>query len=123
MRRYKLTVTTDVSGNATAVTPRLAGKIHSVIYVADGTNPYAATVDFTITALATGENIWTQANVTASTIVYPRAQTHSQAGVPALYAASGTGILDKIGIQGDQVQVALVQGGATKVGVFHVLVD
>jgi len=121
MRRYKVSVTTDGSGSAVAYSPRIAGEIHSIQYVKDGSNGYATGVDFTITAEATGENIWTQANVDASAVVYPRAATHSQAGAAALYAAGGTGVLARIGIASDRVKIAIAQGGAAKVGVFHIL--
>ncbi|UEM09023.1 hypothetical protein J4G43_030255 [Bradyrhizobium barranii subsp. barranii] len=122
MRRYKVSVTTDGSGNATAYSPRIAGEIHSIQYVKDGSNGYANGVDFTITAEATGENIWTQADVNASAVVYPRAATHSQAGVAALYAAGGTGVFARIGMASDRVKISLAQGGATKLGAFHILV-
>lgn len=124
MRRFKMTVTTDGSGNAVAYSPRLSGKIHSVQYVKDGGgNAYTNGVDFTITAEATGENIWTQSDVNASAVVYPRAPTHSQVGVASLYAAAGTAVQDKVGLGNDRVKVSLGSGGAAKVGVFHVLVD
>lgn len=120
MRRYKVTVTTDGSGAATAYTPRVAGEIQSVHYVK---TDYTDGVDFTITAEATGENIWTEANVNASTVRYPRAATHSQAGVASLYASGGTAVQAKIGMASDRVKIVLAQGGATKTGTFHILVD
>jgi hypothetical protein len=123
MRRFKVTVTTDGSGNATAYSPRLSGKVHSIQYVKDGVNGYTNGVGFTITAEATGENIWTEAAVNASAVRYPRAATHSQAGVASLYAAAGTAVQDKVGLANDRVKIALASGGATKVGVFHILVD
>jgi hypothetical protein len=42
MRRYKVSVTTAADGTAVAFSPRIAGKIHSIQYVKDGANPYAA---------------------------------------------------------------------------------
>lgn len=122
MRRFTVPVTTDGSGNATVLSPRLAGKIHSIIYVKDLTIPYTDGVDFTMTAEKTGENVWTQANVNASVAVYPRAPVSSQTGVASLYATSGTAIQDKIGIV-DRLKIVLAQGGANKAGVFHILVD
>lgn len=123
MRRYKLTVTTAADGTVTAYTPRVSGKIHSVQYVKDGANGYTNGVDFAVTAEATGENIWTQADVNASAVVYPRAPTHSQAGVAALYAAAGTAVGAPIGVSSDRVKISLSSGGNAKVGVFHVLID
>ncbi|WP_445490205.1 hypothetical protein [Rhodopseudomonas sp. RCAM05734] len=126
MRRYKVTVTTAADGTVTAYSPRLAGKIHSIQYEKDtasaGANAYTDGVDFTITAEITGENVWTESNVNASAVRYPRAPTHSQAGVAALFAASGTAVQDKVGVV-DRLKIVLAQGGAAKVGAFHILVD
>lgn len=123
MRRYKVTVTTDAAGNATAYSPRLSGEIHQIEYVKDpGANPYAAGVDFTITGEATGINLWTQADVNASAVVAPRQPTHSQAGAASLYAAGGTAVQARIAMANDRVKIGLAQGGNTKVGAFHILV-
>jgi hypothetical protein len=122
MRRYTVSATTDGSGNAVAFSPRVAGKIHSIQYVKDATNAYTDGVDFTITAEKTGENIWTQSNVNASATIYPRAPTSDRAGVASLFAASGTSVQDKVGVV-DRLKIVLAQGGAAKVGVFHILLD
>lgn len=123
MKRYKVTVTTDAGGAATAFSPRLSGEIHQIEYVKDGgANPYANGVDFTITGEATGINLWTQADVNASAVVAPRQATHSQVGVASLYAAGGTAVQARIGMANDRVKIVLAQGGATKVGAFHILV-
>ncbi len=123
MRRYKVTVTTAADGTATAYTPRVSGKIHQIEYVKDGSNGYAAGVDFTITGEATGVNLWTQSNVDASAVVAPRMATHSQAGVASLYAAGGTAVQERLALSRDRVKIAIAQGGNAKVGTFHVLVD
>jgi hypothetical protein len=123
MKRYKVTVTTAADGTATGYTPRLSGKVHQIEYVKDGANGYANGVDFPITGEATGVKLWTLADVNASAMVAPRQPTHSQAGVAALYAAAGTGVQDKVGLANDRVKIVLAQGGVSKVGVFHVLID
>lgn len=122
MRRFKVSVTTDGSGAATAYSPRLAGKIQSIQYIKDGANAYTDGVDFNITAETTGENVWIESNVNASAVRYPRAPTHSQVGAALLYAASGTAVADKVGVV-DRLKIVLAQGGAAKVGAFHILVD
>lgn len=120
MRRFKMTVTTAADGTATAYSPRLAGKVHSIHYVK---TDFANGVDFTITAEATGETLWAQTNVDVSAVVYPRAPVHSTAGIAALYAAGGTAVLDKPALAKDRVKIAIAQGGNAKSGVFHILVD
>jgi hypothetical protein len=123
MRRYKVNVTTDGSGNATAYSPRLAGKIHQIEYVKDGTTPFTNGVDFAITGEATGVNLWTQNDVNASAVVAPRQPTHSQAGVASLYAASGTAVQAPVAMASDRVKIAISSGGAAKLGAFHILVE
>ncbi|WP_026784195.1 hypothetical protein [Pleomorphomonas koreensis] len=120
MRRYKVTATTAADGTVTVYTPRVSGKIHSVHYVK---TDFADGVDFTVTAEATGENIWTESNVNASAVRYPRAPTHSQAGVAALFAAGGTAVQERVAVANDRVKIAIAQGGNAKSGTFHVLVD
>lgn len=122
MRRYKVTVTTASDGTVTAYTPRVSGELHQIEYVKDGSNGYTDGVDFTITGEATGANLWTESNVNASAVRAPRQPTHSQAGVASLYASGGTAVQARVALANDRVKIVLAQGGAAKVGVFHVLV-
>ncbi|RAZ75832.1 hypothetical protein [Mesorhizobium atlanticum] len=120
MRRYKVAITTAADGSATAYTPRLSGKIHSIQYVK---TDFANGVGFTVTSEATGESIWAEAAVNASAVRYPRAPTHTQAGAAALFAAGGTAVQDKIGLGNDRVKIVVAAGGNAKSGTVHVLVD
>ena len=120
IRRHKVTATTDGSGAATVYTPRFSGRICQINYVK---TDFADGVDFTITAEATGETIWTEANVNAAKVCLPRAATHSNAGVAALYASAGTAVNDLISVGDDRVKIVIASGGDTKTGVFHVLVE
>lgn len=123
MRRMKIDVTTAADGTATAFSPKVSGKVHSIHYLKDGTAAFANGVDFAVTAEATGENVWTEADVNAAGVRYPRAATHNQAGAAALYAAGGVGVLDKIGLANDRLKIAITAGGNAKNGRFIVLVD
>lgn len=119
IRKFTVTVTT-ATATGTGFTPYLSGYIESIQYVKVD---YAADVDFTITAEATGENIWTQANVNDAVTVRPRAATHSTAGVAALYASGGTAVNDRIALGRDRVKIAIAQGGDGKSGTFVITVD
>lgn len=122
MRKFKVTVTTDGSGDATAYSPRVAGKVVAISYVKPGAASYTDGVDFTVTSEATGETIWAQANVNATTHVKPRAATHTTAGVAA--TLDGTvAALDAVALANDRIKIVVAQGGATKVGAFHFLID
>jgi hypothetical protein len=120
IRRFPITVTTDGAGAADVYSPFLSGYINAIEYVK---TDYTDGVDFTITGEATGQTIWTESNVNAAKVCLPRAATHSTAGVAALYAAGGSGVLERIALGRDRVRIQLAQGGATKVGVFHIVVD
>lgn len=120
VRKFTVAATTDGSGNATVYSPYISGYINSVRYVK---TDFADGVDFTITAEATGEQIWVDTNINASEVVRPRAPTHSQAGVAALYAAGGTAVGDKIALGRDRVKIVVGSGGATKAGTFEIVVE
>lgn len=119
MRRYKVTVVTAADGTVTAYSPRMSGELHQIEYVK---TDYANGVDFTITGEATGINLWTESDVNASAVRAPRQPTHSQVGVASLYAAAGTAVQARVALGNDRVKIVLAAGGATKTGVFHILV-
>lgn len=119
LRRFVVPVTTDASGNATAYSPYLSGYIHEIHYIK---TDFADGVDFTITAEATGETIWTQSDVNAAVVKAPRQATHSTVGVAALYASGGTAINDRVALGRDRVKIVIAQGGNTKSGAFHIVV-
>lgn len=123
MRRYTTSVTTAADGTATAfVNGAVSGELHSIHYAKDGSNAFADGVDFTITDEETGEQLWVESNVNASTIRYPRVPTHSPAGAPALYAAGGSAVMARPGLARTRIKIVLAQGGATKTGKFHFVV-
>lgn len=120
MKRFAVSVTTASDGTATAYSPRLSGKIHQIEYVK---TDFADGVDFTIEGEATGVDLWAESNVNASAVRAPRQPTHSQAGVASLFAAGGTAVQDRVALAHDRVKITIAQGGATKTGTFHILVD
>lgn len=120
LRRFEVTAVTNGSGAATAYTPYLSGYVHSIQYVK---TDYADGVDFTITAEANGETIWTESNVNAAAVKAPRQATHTTAGVASLYASGGTAVNDRIAVSRDRVKIVIAQGGDTKTGKFVILVD
>lgn len=120
--RFEVSIPTDGSGNGTGYVGPVVGTVLGIRYVADGTTPYAATVDFTITGEITGIPILTVTNETASNTYYPRAATVSVANAAALYAAGGTAVNERVPIAGERIKIVIAQGGATTTGKFYVLV-
>ncbi len=116
-----VSITTDASGDATAYTGVVNGYVHAIQYVPDGTAPYDATADVTITGETTGIAVTTLTNVAAALTTYPRAATHDQANAAALYAAAGTAVRDRVPIAAERIKLVIAQGGATKTGVWHVI--
>jgi hypothetical protein len=124
MRRIKVTLTTASDGSTTlGYSGQVSGKLHSVTYVPDGTNPFANTADFAITCEKTGESLISRTNVSAGFTAYPRAPVSDAAGTASLYAAGGTAVQDRIGIGGDRIKVSVAQGGNSKTGVFYFILD
>lgn len=120
IRKFTVPVLTIADQSALAFSPYLSGYIESIQYVKiDFTNG----VDFTITAEATGEAIWSSTNQDVAATVRPRAATHTTAGVAALYAAGGTAVNDRIALGRDRVKIAIASGGVAKTGTFVITVD
>jgi len=119
-RKFTVTPLTDGSGNATYYSPYVSGRVLAIHYTKID---YAAGVDFTITAEATGETIWTQVDVNATVSVYPRMATHSNAGVASVYAAGGTAVNDWIRLGRDRIKIVIAQGGAAHTGTFVIVTE
>lgn len=120
VRRFVVSALSDGSGNATVYSPYLSGKIAAINYVkTDFTNG----VDFTITAEATGQTLWTELNVDASKVCMPRLATHSNAGVASLYAGAGEAVNDLPRLSRDRVKFVIGSAGAAHTGTFHILVE
>lgn len=117
--RHTITLTTDASGDATGYIPVTYGRIINLIYTKDD---FAAGVDFTITAEATGQTLWEELDVDASKIVAPRQPTHTTAGVAAVYEAAGEAVLDHIALAMDRIKIVVASGGDGKSGTFTAVI-
>jgi hypothetical protein len=121
MRRFTKIVTTDGAGAATVYTPRVAGEVHSIHYVKPVSASFTDGVDFAITSEATGEGLWTEADVNASAIKYPRVAVHDAVGVAA--TLDGTRAMRaRPALASDRIKIVIAAGGASKVGTFHFMV-
>jgi hypothetical protein len=119
VQRFVVPVTVDASGDATVYSPVVTGRVLAIHYVK---TDYAAGVDFTITAEATGQSIWVQVNQDSSAIKAPRQPTHDGVGVASLYAAGGEPVEDHIYLANDRVKIVVAAGGVSKTGTFHVVI-
>lgn len=121
-RRHVVSVTTAADGTATAYSSYLSGSIVQISYVKPGSGNFDDGVDFTITAEATGQTLWTESNVNATKHCMPRGPTHSTAGVALVYAATDA-VADAPRLGRDRVKIVIAQGGNAKTGAFHILVQ
>jgi len=122
-KQQNVAIKTDGSGDATEFIHALNGKIIHVAYIADGANPYDATLDITITLERSGVVVWSEINVAASKLVRPRQRINNPEGVlqpdlDFIIAGAGPGGQDK---EFDRLKIVLAQGGANNDGVFTVL--
>lgn len=119
-QRHIVAVTTASDGSVTSYSPVVTGKISAIHYLK---TDFADGVDFAITAEATGETLWTEANVNSAAVRAPRQAVYSTAGVAALYAGGGTAVFDKIALANDRVKIAVTNGGNAKAGTFHIVLE
>lgn len=117
--RHVVALVTDALGACIAYSPVVTGKVSQVRYVK---TDFTDGVDFVVTSEATGETIWAQDNINASVTVAPRQATDSVAGVASEYA-TGFAVTDKIAVANDRIKVVIANGGATKSGVIHFVIE
>lgn len=119
-----VTVTVDsASGAGSADTDPLSGRVIGVRYIADGSTPYDATMDLTVTTVTTGQTILTLTDVTASTIKYPYTIQHeSSGGADAIYA-TGNEVRVPIYVFNEKVRFSVAQAGNAKTGRFQLLLE
>lgn len=118
IRRHAVSVTTDASGDATAYTDEINGFLSQIRYVKTS---FDNGVVFTITSEATGETLWSETAVNASTSRAPRQDTHSTAGVVLSYAAAGEPVDSLIAVTG-RIKIVVASGGNAKTGTFHFMI-
>jgi hypothetical protein len=120
VRRFKVDMTVDASGDGTFYTPKIYGHLVSFRYVKDD---FADGIDFVCTLETTGETLWSEDAVNASATRHPRAATHSTAGAAALYADAGVAVLNRIAIGGDRIKIVVDGGGVSTSGTLYVTID
>lgn len=123
IERHPIDLVTDAAGDATGYTPVINGKISTVSYVKDGSSPFEDTVDIAVTLEATGQNVWTEANVTASKLLAPRQKISDEDGFGLATDPGGGAKINHICAAEDRVQVTVANGGDTKSGQFIIVME
>jgi len=120
IERHIINLVSDSSGDATGYTPVINGKISNVIY---NKTDFADTVDIAVTLEATGQNVWTEENVTASKTVAPRQKVHDEDGFGLATDPGGGAKINHICGAEDRVQVTVANAGDTKSGQFIIVME
>ena len=118
IQRVSVSVTTDASGDATAYSEVVTGKVISAQYVK---STFDDGIDAAITGEATGTAIMTWTDVNASATVMPRAATHGVTGVAATYDGTRA-VLEPVALAAERIKIVVAQGGNAKTGTFHFLI-
>lgn len=108
-----------VAGSATGYTAVVTGRIVSVQYVK---TDYDANPDFSITTEMTGQEVWSEADVDASTTRAPRQATHDVTGTTSHYAAGAEPVEDYIVVANERIKIVTTGGGIDKTGTFYVTI-
>jgi len=116
-QRHSVTITTDASGDATGYTPVVTGQIVSIAYAK---TDYANGVDFDATGESSGTVFWAEDNVDSSKTVYPRAASHSTAGVALTYDGTRA-VHTPVYASNERIKIVIDEGGDTKTGAFVVI--
>ena len=124
VERHTIAITTDASGDFSAFTPVVRGRVLQYRYVPDGVSPLDTGADLDITGDTSGVVIANQDNIgTAAFTKAPRHATHAVDGSASLYAASGEPVEDAVVVADERLKVVIAQGGNAKKGTVHVWVS
>lgn len=115
IRRETVTVTTDGSQNATAYSNPITGEILQIRYIKADSLNFTDGVDFAIVGKDTLQGVWTESNVNASAIRFPRSAIHGVADGAAI-----AGGYTPVVFVDEAVKIGIAQGGATKSGTFEI---
>lgn len=120
VKRYRVTLTTNSSGDATGYTDDVGsgGEVKQILYTK---TDFADTVDPIVSTETTGVIIWDEDNPTTSVLRAPRQATHlNTSGAAALYAGGGSAVLAPIVVANERIKVLVANGGDTKTGTFDI---
>jgi hypothetical protein len=122
---YKVAITTDSGGAATAYTQMpVTGLVEWLRYHPDGTNPLDTGADLVITGESSGIAIATLGNIGTSAFTKaPRQPTHDVAAGAAITYDGTHAVNEKIALSGERIKVAVAQGGNTLSGTLEFAVS
>ncbi len=119
-QKFSVTLETSSGGAVTGYIQAVRGQIAEIIYTKDD---FADASTFTITTEDSGQGVWTESSVNASTKRTPRQATHSVLGVAATYDdVGGNAINAPIFVANERIKIVITAGGSVKAGTFTVII-
>ncbi|MDE2426787.1 MAG: hypothetical protein KGO96_12870 [Elusimicrobia bacterium] len=119
-KSFTVPITTAADGTGSGFTDVTNGRVLGVVYVPDGTTPFANNVVVTITTEVSLQAVMTKTVAAGNTAfsAYPKVQNNAVADASAI-----AGAFDFIPLAGNErVKIAIASGGDTKSGSFMVIV-
>jgi hypothetical protein len=118
-RRHRISVTTASDGSATAYTDEVVvGRVLAVIYTKTDFDNGST---MTLTVEQSAQPVWSESNVNASALRYPRAQVHLAAGTAATLDGTRP-MLEPVPVANSRLKLVIAAGGNAKSGTFDILV-
>lgn len=111
-QRATIAVTTDASGDATGYSENITGQILEVHYTKTDFDDGST---FAVTLEKTGETVWSESAVNASTVRRPRQTMHDSAG------ADQTTYAETVAAVNDRVKWVVSSGGNVKSGTLEIV--
>ena len=127
VNKETVAITVDASGDGTGYTGNINGRILSIGYNVDGSNPYLEPTsptngfDFDISTEVTEQDLWVETGITAAKTVAPRQATHSTVGVASLYASGGEPVEGYLFSADERVKIVVANAGNKTTGSFVIL--
>lgn len=119
VKRVTVDITTDSDGDGTGYSEVINGRILEIRYVK---TDFADGVDFDVTLERSGDVVWSEDDINASTSRAPRQATHGTDGAALAYADAGEPVTDFVYAADDRIKIVVASGGDTKSGSFEILV-
>lgn len=110
---HELTIVTGTSSGQGTTPVIQYGFVESITY---STIDFTSGCDFVVTTVNTSQTIWSQLNVEASVVKYPRVEAHTTAGTTF-------GGQQKIMVVNEAIRVSVDSAGSGKQGLFKIVLS
>lgn len=116
-------ILTDGAGAFTGFTDAVSGRVEFVKFTnGAGGDALHADTDITLTALRTGQTIWSRNNSNSAVTLYPRHSVQTSAGADFIYSTSNP-VAEPFYLFGESIRVVVADGDNGKSGTVEIGID